>query len=126
MLVFRITPCKDLKNEIESIQKESQLKAGIIIGAVGSLQKAVLRLADEKIIDIEGPLEIICANGTVSPDGIHLHLAVADKTGKMTGGHLKEGSVINTTVELSILEYEGSFKRIMDPETGFKELVIFD
>ncbi|RJS49222.1 MAG: DNA-binding protein [Methanobacterium sp.] len=126
MLVFRITPGKDLKNEIESIQKKNNLEAGIIIGAVGSLQKAVLRLADEEIIDIEGPLEIICANGTVSPEGIHLHLAVADKTGKMTGGHLKEGSLVNTTVELSILEYEGTFKRIMDPETGFKELVILN
>ena len=117
-------PDTDLKAKIEDIQKGNNLKAALIVCAVGSLKKAFLRMSDEEIKEIEGPLEIICANGTVSPDGIHLHLAVSDRTGKVIGGHLKKGSIVNTTVEICLLKYKGSFKRVTDPKTGFKELII--
>lgn len=38
------------------------------------------------------------------------------------GEHLKKGCEVYTTVELSILEYDGIFKRKFDVKTGFNEL----
>ncbi len=79
MLVDRILPNTDLKGEINNIQIKNNLKAGFIVCAVGSLQKAVLRMSNANIKKINGPLEILCASGSVSADGIHIHLALADK-----------------------------------------------
>ncbi len=37
-----------------------------------------------------------------------------------------EGSLVNTTVELCILDPDKIFKREFDPETGYNELMILD
>ena len=124
MFVYRITPEKDLKEEINLFIQKNNIKSGIIICAVGSLNKAVLRMSDEKIKEFKGPLEIVSIQGTVSLDGIHVHISVSDENGSVWGGHLKEGCKVHTTVELSILEYGGIFKRKFDVKTGFKELYV--
>jgi len=91
---------------------------------VGSLDKIVLRMADGNKNVISGPLEIVSATGTIAINGVHIHLAVADDSGNVTGGHLMEGSPVNTTVELCILDSDMIFKREFDPETDYNELVI--
>jgi len=61
----------------------------------------------------------------LSRDGSHLHLSVSDQRGKVTGGHLKEGAIVRTTVELVIaILPEWRFARIPDPETGSMELKV--
>ncbi len=117
MIVKRIRPSQDLKEELLKIKD-----SGIIISGIGSLKRATLRLADEKIAEIEGPLEIISMQGTITPNGIHVHMAVANKNGKIIGGHLKGGCKVHTTVEIAILPYNRTLKRLKDKETGFMEL----
>ncbi len=124
MLVSRIIPGRDLKEDIQDLQQKNSLKAGMVICAVGSLKEAVLRMSNEEIKHFNGPLEIVCVQGTVSPQGVHVHLAVSDENGQVWGGHLKKGCMVHTTVELCILEYYGVFRREMDSATGFKELVV--
>ena len=126
MIVKRLTPGQDLKRSLEDIRDRNNLKSGIIICMVGSLKKIVLRMADGNKKVINGPLEIVSATGTIALNGVHIHLAVADDRGQVTGGHLMEGSPVNTTVELSILESDKIFRREFDPETGYNELVILD
>ncbi|MBQ4157741.1 MAG: DUF296 domain-containing protein, partial [Clostridia bacterium] len=56
---------------------------------------------------------------------IHIHISVSDKTGRVFGGHLKEGTIIDTTCEVVILPLEGiSFLKEYDAETGYNELKI--
>lgn len=124
MFVYRITPEKDLKDEINLFTQKNNIEAGIIICAVGSLSKAVLRMSDENIKEFKGPLEILSMQGTVSLDGIHAHLSFSDEKGIVRGGHLKNGCKVHTTVELAILKYGGTFKRKFDVNTGFKELYV--
>ncbi len=50
--------------------------------------------------DDPGELEILSLAGTLSPDGVHLHMAVADSSGTVIGGHLCAGSLVRTTAEL--------------------------
>jgi len=119
MIVKRIKPSKDLKEELLKIEE-----SGIIISGIGSLKRATLRLADEKIAEIEGPLEIISMQGTITVDGIHVHIAIANKDGKIIGGHLKGGCKVHTTVEIAILPYNGTLRRSKDEKTGFMELDI--
>jgi DUF296 family protein family protein len=45
-------------------------------------------------------LEIVARTGTLSQDGGHLHLPVADHQGCSFGGHLAEGCTVRTIAEV--------------------------
>ena len=74
---------------------------------------------------IHGELEILSLSGTLSPDGSHLHIAIADSSGTVIGGHLCAGSLVRTTAELVIgLLPEWQFSRKLDLASGYAELQI--
>ena len=63
--------------------------------------------------------------GTVSCSRTHLHIALADERMQVAGGHLCEGTIVNTTCEVVLLELDGvTFSKEFDPETGYNELSI--
>ncbi|MBI5679702.1 MAG: DUF296 domain-containing protein [Methanobacterium sp.] len=126
MIIFRLKPKKDLKQGIIDILNEKQIKSGIIICIVGSLNSATLRMADSTIKTFKGPFEIVSSQGTVSENGIHIHIAVSDTEGHTVGGHLRKGCIINTTAEICMLKSDLHLKRVFDPDTGYKELVVED
>ena len=100
---LRLQPGADLRQALEAWMGEQQEQAGCLISAVGSLSLAQLRLAGaSETTTICGELEILSLSGTLSPDGAHLHIAVADSSGAMMGGHLCVGSLVGTTAELVI------------------------
>jgi predicted DNA-binding protein with PD1-like motif len=73
----------------------------------------------------QGAFEIVAVTGTLSPDGGHLHLAVADHQGRTVGGHLAEGCVVRTTAEVVLAADDRlASAREHDPATGYDELVI--
>lgn len=123
---LRLMPKQDLRKQLELFTKQHKLQAGLILTAVGSLQKTSLRLADQKdSTTFEGKYEIVSLVGTLSPDGVHLHISLSDSTGKTIGGHLVEGCEIYTTAEIVIAEARGLvFTREQDAQTGYKELKI--
>jgi len=123
---LRLTPGTDLRVELESRTRALALKAGCILTCVGSLRPARLRLAGgEQVLELPGPLEIVSLVGTLSPDGVHLHVSVADGDGVVRGGHLLAGSLIHTTAEIVLGELVGvTFSRAVDAATGWRELEI--
>lgn len=123
---IRLKPNQDLKTSLVEYARENQIKAGVVLTCVGSLNGATLRMANETALKtFEGKFEIVSLVGTFSTDGCHLHIALSDKNGNMVGGHLKEGCIIYTTAEIAIGEIENLiFTRVMDEDTGFKELVV--
>ena len=125
MIVKRLVPGQDLKQSLENIRDKNGLKSGVVLCLVGSLDEAVLRMADGNKNTIKGPLEIVSATGTIATNGIHLHLAVADSQGNVMGGHLMTGCPVHTTVEICILCPDMVFKRVSDSETGYRELEVF-
>lgn len=124
--VLRLRPGDDLRLALERATRERELAAGCILGCVGSLACARLRLAGgEDELERPGPFEILSLVGTLTPDGPHLHVSLADGAGHVFGGHLLEGCVVHTTAELVLGELEGLvFARELDPTTGWRELVI--
>ncbi|MFQ6539448.1 MULTISPECIES: PPC domain-containing DNA-binding protein [Aphanothece] len=123
---LRLQPGDDLRLALEAWMGEQQEQAGCVISAVGSLSVAQLRLAGApEATTIQGELEILSLSGTLSPDGAHLHIAIADSQGEVIGGHLCPGSLVRTTAELMIgLLPEWRFRRELDPATGYAELRI--
>ena len=123
---LRLQPGDDLRRALDAWMAEQQEQAGCVISAVGSLSVAQLRFAGAtEEMAIHGDLEILSLSGTLSPDGVHLHIAIADSSGAVIGGHLCVGSLVRTTAELVIgLLPEWRFSRQLDPATGFAELRI--
>lgn len=122
---FRLTEGKDLKNEIESYVINNKI-SGVVLSAVGSFSKLRIRLAGaKKILEKEGDFEIVSITGTLSEDGVHIHISVSDEQGTTIGGHLKDGCIINTTAEIVLNIFDDvHFKREFDKETGYEELLI--
>jgi len=126
----RFSSGQDLRKEIEAFFQEKNIKAGIILTCVGSLKKAVLRMAgakaDRQVVNkYAGPLEIVSLVGTLGEGGMHLHGSFSNEAGGVVGGHIKEGCIVETTAELVIGEPEDVvFKRDLDANTGFDELNI--
>ena len=123
---IRLTPEQDLKKELNAYAKRADLKAAFVVSCCGSLKILKMRLADSNFTyEKSEKFEILSLQGTLSPDGAHLHISVADKDGKTWGGHLLDGCEIYTTAEILIAELPGhQFFREKDNETGFAELVI--
>lgn len=124
----RLTDGQDLILEINKFLREEDVQAGVILSAVGSLSKSTIRVpvinGAVKYIHPEN-LEIDNLHGTVSVNGVHLHISVSNIDGIVMGGHLKEGCIIRTTCELVIgILDDATFKREPDTSTGFDELVI--
>lgn len=116
--------------EIMRIAKDNNVKAGVILSAVGSLRESAIRVPvlDGQIILIRPQnVEIVSLQGTVSETGLHLHISVSDTEGNVQGGHVKAGCIIRTTCELVIGIAEGkTFTREPDETTGYGELVVKD
>lgn len=124
VLVVRLQPGQDLKTELIECVRHNRLQAAWVSTCVGSLRNLRLRLANRtEVSEFEGYQEIVSLTGTLSPDGVHLHLSAADQDGVTRGGHLVEGNLIYTTAEIVILEApELRFQRLPDPQTGSLEL----
>jgi len=122
---FRLTKGSDLKKEIETYAINNKI-SGFIVCSVGCLNKLTIRLADGKsILEKEGMFEIVSATGTLSEDGVHIHISVSDEKGNTMGGHLKDGCIINTTAEVVLEIFDNiKFKREYDEKTGYDELVV--
>jgi hypothetical protein len=123
-VVVRLEPGEDPRARLEALAAENAWRGAAVVSAVGSLTEARLRYADrEKVRRLRGPLEVVSLSGTLGPDGVHLHAAVANGRGRVRGGHLGHGSAVYTTLEvvLRVLD-DVTLRREVDPATGYREL----
>ena len=125
-LAFRLKPGDDLKPELAAFARREQLKAGLILTAVGSLTAVHTRYANREAgVLREGHFEILSLVGTLAADGMHVHLSVADRDGFTFGGHLLDGCVVYTTAEIVVGELAAlEFTRESDATYGYRELVV--
>ena len=123
---LRLKPQDDLKLALQAWVAREEIEAGCIVSAVGSLEQATLRFAGRSVPRLlKRRFEIVSLGGTLSPNGVHVHLSLADAWGRVTGGHLMEGCLVYTTVELVLAELPHYvFKREFDRQTGYLELKI--
>ncbi len=126
VLAVRLKPAQDLRQSLKLFAAEHHIKAGFVLSGIGSLTQAAIRFADQSKSEIlTGRFEIVSLNGTLSVHGIHLHMAIADATGRTIGGHVDNGCLVYTTAEIVIGESEElTFLRTIDSQTGFLELDI--
>lgn len=123
---IRLQPEQDLKKSLRDFVEQNNIQSGFILTAVGSLNQATLRFANQEDSRVfHEKFEIVSLVGTLSTQGIHLHTSLCDRNGKTIGGHLLDGCIIYTTAEIVIgTSDEFIFLRTPDEKTGYKELEI--
>lgn len=127
---MRLKPGQDLRKELINFARDNNLQAASIVTCVGALKSFALRMAGatptkQDVRTYEDTHEIVSLVGTLSSDDCHLHISLSNKNGEVIGGHLKEGSLVDLTAEITLIDDEESiYAREFDKETQFPELVI--
>ena len=123
---LRLVPGQDLSLALKEWTIANNIQAAAIVTCVGSLSQSHLRLANrDSGSRFHQKMEILALSGTLSPDGPHLHVSLADGDGRCIGGHILDGCLVHTTAEIVICELPGiQFSRQFDEKTGYRELKI--
>ena len=99
---LQLAPGSDLRRGLEEFAVARQA-SGFVLGVVGDLSRAAFQCPGQpRPSIIEGDLEIITLNGTLSPDGVHLHLSLSDGGCQVWGGHLEPGTLVRKGAELLV------------------------
>lgn len=123
---LRLQPGAELIEQLRQFIQVNHIKAGWIASVVGSLSSVSLRYAGCELTSlIEGKFEVIALGGTLDSQFEHLHMSVADETGRVIAGHVMSGNIVRTTLELIIGELcDVEFSRQHCVLSGYDELVI--
>ena len=127
LYTLRLKPGDDVKIKLEEFVKVHKLEAVSIVTAVGSLTQYNLRFANQSNTTTKtGHFEIVSFTGLLGVDNCHLHLSVSDDKGMTVGGHMKEGNIVYTTLEITLIEdHQSKFIRVDDTDgSGYKELKV--
>ena len=128
--VFRVMPGQELLTGITTYCRQNNVTSGVIIGIIGSVTKIKLNYllklpGDYKTIEYTGPLEIVCAQGTVAlKEGnlmLHIHMQLSSPE-ISHGGHVVD-AMIFSTAEVTIGELDYHLNRTLDQYTGLNELI---
>lgn len=124
--VFRIAKGKDLVEELQSFVLRQGIHFGEIM-AIGAVERATIGYYHQssrkyETLTFNDDLEITSCLGNISiKDGqpfVHAHMTLADRAGKVIGGHLMPGTII-FACEVIIHEFGGEAAvRVVDDETS--------
>ncbi len=130
MHIIRIKPKQDLLKGIGGFCEKNKIRSAVIIQIIGSLETAKLGFLKElpgKYITkkYKGPLEIVCAQGTIATKGDevipHIHMVISTEKGAV-GGHVSLDCRVFSTAEVVIGELWKQIEREKDNYTGLNEL----
>lgn len=99
---LQLAPGSDLRRSLEDFAV-ARSASGFVLGVVGDLSRAAFQCPGQPIPSIiEGDLEIITLNGTLAPEGVHLHLSLSDGACQVWGGHLEHGTLVRKGAQLLV------------------------
>lgn len=92
----------DVRRSLEQLALEHRA-GGFVLSVVGNLSQAAFACPGKAAPTLlQGELEIITLQGTLSPEGVHLHLSFSDAECQVWGGHLEYGSLVLRGADLLV------------------------
>ena len=92
----------DVRRSLEQLALEHNA-GGFVLSVVGNLCQAAFACPGQSAPTVlAGELEIITLQGTISPDGVHLHLSFSDASCQVWGGHLEHGTLVLRGADLLV------------------------
>ena len=101
-LPLKLAPGSDLRLSLEDLARREGIH-GFVLGVVGNLTQAAFQCPGQSEPTVlEGDLEVITLNGTLSPDSVHLHLSLSDGACQVWGGHLEPGTIVQKGADVLV------------------------
>ena len=101
-LPLKLAPGSDLRLSLEDLARREGIH-GFVLGVVGNLTHAAFQCPGQSEPTVlEGDLEVITLNGTLSPDSVHLHLSLSDGACQVWGGHLEPGTIVQKGADVLV------------------------
>jgi predicted DNA-binding protein with PD1-like motif len=142
VVALHMDPGTDLLKGLQATIESQGLRSAVILSGAGSLRQAVLRNvgsipgrfpvtdANRVFVAKDEAMELLSLTGNVAlrDDGrvvVHGHMVISSgrEHGLAYGGHLVEGTIVFSTVEIILAEITGmSLTRSLDPITHAAEL----
>ncbi|MFC1903909.1 PPC domain-containing DNA-binding protein [Chloroflexota bacterium] len=131
--LLRLNHGQEILTELTKYCKKKGITSAIILGIIGSLEKAKFGTAAKggkwgyDFEDFEGHMSILAGQGSLSIDKgemvFHIHMCLIDplKPGELIGGHIEEG-IVWATVEIYIGGLDYQLERELDKEVGLPAL----
>ncbi|UCH02940.1 MAG: DNA-binding protein [Candidatus Bathyarchaeota archaeon] len=112
VICAKLSQGEDLIKSIREIAETKNISAGAFF-AIGTLSQARFYFyrPTPSPITLKEPLEIVACSGSISQKQgkmrVHGHIYVTDEAFRSRGGHLLEGSIVDSMVFVTIFEFEG-------------------
>lgn len=127
--LLRLNPKQDIKLELIRFAQAHNIKTASIVSAVGSVSSMKVRIADGKtVVSDDQNREVLSLSGTLISGKIHAHIGAVSTNMDLFGGHLMEGCIVHTTMEVTLFDLTDDIQaeRRFDSQTGFDELYVID
>jgi len=101
-LALHLDAGSDVHQSLAALAREEGGQ-GFVLSVVGNLSQAVFQCPGRaEPTRLRGELEIITLSGTLSPEGVHLHLSFSDGDCRVWGGHLESGTLVLRGADLLV------------------------
>ena len=128
ILVINLKRGEKVLESIKTAVKEADIRDGVILSAIGSLQKAhfhrVISTKDEpedEFVFIEKPIELASLQGIIADYEPHFHMVVSDVE-QAYSGHLEPDTTVVYLAEITIAEIKGLAVQRVKGEFGIATL----
>lgn len=99
---YHLTAGSDLLDCLQQLAQHHGTP-GFVLGVVGNLSQAAFQCPGQPHPTVvHGELEIITLQGTLTAEGVHLHLSCSDAACQVWGGHLEPGTLVLKGVDVLI------------------------
>jgi len=128
-LVVRFDYGDLLLEGIQEVIKSEGIETGYVTGGIGTFDRCRMHMitttgfpSDDRVVEMEGPIELIALQGLIAGGEPHLHVTISD-TERAYGGHLEPGCRVLYLGEIRIdVLSEKGFQRRPHPERGTAQL----
>ncbi|MBQ1448335.1 MAG: DNA-binding protein [Erysipelotrichaceae bacterium] len=124
-IIARIDRGEDIVEKVKEIALKENIKLANVnaLGAVDHITVGLYKVAEKRYYsnEFDREMEIVSLTGSINTmDGdyySHLHIACADQSGAVVGGHLNK-AIVSATCEMFIRVIDGKVDRFKDEVTG--------
>ena len=111
LVVVALQPGEMLLESIQQALAEKDVRNGVVISGIGTLKNLRMHYilhtdfpAEDTIVNIQRPLELVSVSGIIADGEPHLHVAVSCGQTEVWCGHLEPGSEVLYLAEIAILK----------------------
>jgi len=111
--IVRLDPDEDVSKALNEAVQELDIKNGMILNGVGSLNRYRVHVVgtptlptEDVFFDGEGPFDMLSLGGLIIDGKVHAHMTLANPD-KAIGGHVEDGCRVLTFVLVMIAETPG-------------------